>query len=631
MNWFRNLKTGAKLTLAFGIMVVFMIVIAGLGVRTTLNTDTTYSNILANNVEAALILEQSNANFLAVRRDVLTLTRSYAFGVDSATLQSQLAALQSSMRVFKDSLEIEYTKNFTANPDLSEEDKRSRQQTVDAILKDFEDYSVTAVDIEKLVTDPNSSWETDKQRLIELSNELAEDSEPVSTGVSNLLETVKSNYENISEVTTDDVLDMVKIIVAIVVAVIIAAMLIALFISKIITGPIVQLQKDLQHIEEGDFSLDVRSNLRDEIGQLCNSLDGVLSVLRSITSDIRKNSLAIEKDGDIDARVDESAYSGDYKVIVAAINGLTQKLVEDTILSINAASEINKGNFNVEIPDLPGKKMLLTNTFRSLRDTLLGFDKDITELITSAENGDLSKRADASAYHGGWNKMAGGLNNLLKAISEPIEEVSDVMRDFSEAKLSVRVRGQYKGTFRNMASAINKVTEVTESYVAEISDTLNKMADQNLNLYIKREYIGDFAPIKTALDGILKSFNELINGINMSAEQVALGAKQISESSMDLAQNSTEQASSVEELSASLSLIAQQTQVNADAASKANELASAAAKTGVKGNSEMTSMLKSMEEITEASRNINRIIKVIDDIAFQTNLLALNAAVEAAR
>jgi methyl-accepting chemotaxis protein len=70
---------------------------------------------------------------------------------------------------------------------------------------------------------------------------------------------------------------------------------------------------------------------------------------------------------------------------------------------------------------------------------------------------------------------------------------------------------------------------------------------------------------------------------------------------------------------------------SAERAHEANQSVSQTKKSADSSAVVVTNAIAAMGRIEEASRQIEQIIEVIDDIAFQTNLLALNAGIEAAR
>ena len=77
--------------------------------------------------------------------------------------------------------------------------------------------------------------------------------------------------------------------------------------------------------------------------------------------------------------------------------------------------------------------------------------------------------------------------------------------------------------------------------------------------------------------------------------------------------------------------MAEKTAENAKIAREAADMMAVIRSSAEKGSGQMDHMMQAVGEVNEASGQIEKVIKVIDDIAFQTNILALNASVEAAR
>lgn len=214
---------------------------------------------------------------------------------------------------------------------------------------------------------------------------------------------------------------------------------------------------------------------------------------------------------------------------------------------------------------------------------------------------------------------------VARSISKPLHIMVKLADKLALGDVEIESNINQKDEIGELDKALSKMVESIR-YQAHIAAKISE-GDYTVDVDIK----SDKDVLGKALALIVEKNNELISKIAAASETVLISAKQISDSSIVLSEGSTEQASSVEELTASLEEVSAQTRLNADNATKANELSTAAKAQALQGNAQMKEMLKSMEEINEASSNINKIIKVIDDIAFQTNILALNAAVEAAR
>ncbi|HXN46637.1 MAG TPA: methyl-accepting chemotaxis protein, partial [Bryobacteraceae bacterium] len=90
-------------------------------------------------------------------------------------------------------------------------------------------------------------------------------------------------------------------------------------------------------------------------------------------------------------------------------------------------------------------------------------------------------------------------------------------------------------------------------------------------------------------------------------------------------------AASLEEMTGTTSAIDSQTRTTAASAQEARRLAAQSRERIHSGVEEIGRLAEAMSAITQTSKEITKINRAIDEIAFQTNILALNAAVEAAR
>jgi methyl-accepting chemotaxis protein len=274
----------------------------------------------------------------------------------------------------------------------------------------------------------------------------------------------------------------------------------------------------------------------------------------------------------------------------------------------------------VQLVPVPDEKAEISPAINLLIQTIDMLIDQIGTLIGDAKEGRLQSRGDEMQFNGSYRDMILGINQMLDAITIPVNETLRIAERYAQVDFSARFDEsiQVEGDLLQLKEKINQV-----------------------GIHVGIE-----------LGTAIREVSEEVNSLTGSAEEAAASVEEITAGSASVAQsssivsinaenslNSIEQVlASMEELTTSVATVASKVDTVSRLSQEANstttqgEKHAAIAENGINGiNEAVRDVGEIINEIKGQMIEIGKIVEIIGDIADQTNLLALNAAIEAAR
>lgn len=215
--------------------------------------------------------------------------------------------------------------------------------------------------------------------------------------------------------------------------------------------------------------------------------------------------------------------------------------------------------------------------------------------------------------------------SIRRLVTEPIKKMVDAANSMATGDLDISLDVNTDDELGEYAKAFNNIIDATKENVMALEAIAKGDLTKSVNIRSDKD------SMNKALASMIETNNEFLSNISVSSSKVSQNSDVLAQIGNSLKSSSQEQLNAVESLYASSSEMYKITKNSNELAENALTLSTLVIENAEGGRHKMNDMLEAVHQINLASQSIEKVIKVIDDIAFQTNILALNASVEAAR
>jgi methyl-accepting chemotaxis protein len=553
------MKIGQKLSAGFGIILLFLTIIAGVSYYELSTLDKTYSDLIARQDKQVILITEA----ISVVNEQSKAVRGYLLVGDEVALQTYEKAHSRYQEISKDLDGL-----------LTTEQARNMLAELNQINDDYD------VIKNKLVTYKNQNKVAEYQQLTKTEErQTAAKFKEKAQELKNLI----ANYVQMSSDETNKKVQNIKqLMIILSVITIIFGIVIAFVISRMISRPVVAITLGAKELAAGNLAIeDIQTKNRDEIGELGSAFNEMKNNLQTLIRRVSTNAEQVAASSEeLFASAEQSSQATNQvssAIEEVASGAETQRQgMEETNLAIKenaiAIQRIAESSSNVSesatevLKEAKQGNEIIERTIKQMEEIHISIQESANVIRTLGENSkeigkivevinQIAEQTNLLALNAAIEAARAGEHGKgFAVVADEVRKLAEQSRQSTE-QITALIEGVQQNTERAV-HAMEKGTKDVETGTVVANDA--GQAFHRILLSVEKA-AGEVQEVSAATEEISASIQQ----ITASVEHLAEISSGISESMQGVASSSEEQLASSEEITAaaeSLSRLAQELQ-----------------------------------------------------------------------
>ncbi|RFF28831.1 MULTISPECIES: ATP-binding protein [unclassified Wenzhouxiangella] len=227
-----------------------------------------------------------------------------------------------------------------------------------------------------------------------------------------------------------------------------------------LVSPIGEMQAATDAVAAGDLSKRVRADVRGDMLELKNTLNGNVDQLNIFVSEVMRVAREVGTEGKLgQAAASSLEVRGAWKDVIESMNLMAGNLTGQVRNIAEVTTAVANGDLSTKITiDVKGEFLELKNTVNAMVDQLNEFAGEVTRVAREVGvEGKLGGQAQSTEISGVWKDLTDNVNQLAANLTDQVRAIAEVAAAVTEGDLTRQVNIEARGEVAALMDSLNEM------------------------------------------------------------------------------------------------------------------------------------------------------------------------------